>query len=170
MHIPRFIYHFTLLFIVTSACNGQAINSTQVDSQFKNNLHQRKIDSTDYRISLPVNYIIKESRGPDFTVYYFHSADTADRKSFSGGFYLGNWPSRSAFVNSDCKEEQINSYLLGENKEWTLYRCGNIYKVQIITDSKSGQDWSQFIQAFGMAATRSDLDKLLEIFSTLTTK
>src|ERR1700759_2724737 len=83
------------LFYCITAClfwGCKSNNHPIIISAFQKSLVQKKIKGTTYYLSIPANYVIKENNGPDFSVYYFYPSDTSDRKSFRGGFYLGNAP------------------------------------------------------------------------------
>lgn len=146
----------------------QNINHPVIKSAFQKSLVQKKIKGTYYYLSVPVNYVIKENQGPDFSVYYFYSSDTADKKSFRGGFYLGNAPGGFSGDYDSCKTEKLYSPILGDNKPWTVYNCDGNYSIQIITDRKSGMKWGKLIHAFGNAGSRVEINKLLEVYATLT--
>lgn len=157
---------YILIAGLLSACQNN--NHPAVRSAFQRGLVQKKIKGTYYYLSVPANYVIKENQGPDFSVYYFYSSDTTDKKSFRGGFYLGNAPGGFAIDYDSCKVEKLYSLILGDNKPWTVYNCDGNYSIQIITASKSGMEWGQLIHAFGKAGSRVEINKLLEVYSTLT--
>jgi len=78
-----------LVVIVLSACtNPKKASKNQND---KDDLAEKQIGAGNYYISLPKNYTIKETKGPDFSVYYFRLNDTT-RNALSGGIYFGNYP------------------------------------------------------------------------------
>jgi len=72
--------------------------------------------------------------------------------------------------NGRCKEENINSKILDNFSEWTIYICNNKYSIQTIVDSKSGEGWNNRIHAFGNCTSKEDLEEILEIYSTLKRK
>jgi len=153
-----------ILIGILQACQN---NPHIIKSAFQKSLVQKHIKGIPYYLSLPVNYIIKEYNGPDFSVYYFYPRDAADKKSFRGGFYLGNSPGSSSRDYNNCKLGSISSNFLDDNKKWTVYNCDTIYSIQIITDSKSGYDWARYIHAFGRATSKIEVNKLVEVYSTL---
>jgi len=157
---------FVVIYI-TAYGQGSGVKTS---STFKKHLTENKINGTDLCISLPANYSIHESRGPDFSVYYFSTSDTTDKKHFYGGFYLGNAPGGFEDNKEGCKAEKLNAYLLGDNKEWAVYHCNSQFKIQIITKSKSRYSWATYIHAFGKAPSKTELDNLLEVYSTLRKK
>lgn len=160
----------TLLAIqLLNSCSN--INSSKVPDNktiaFKDSLIARRIDSSDFYISLPANYTITPRDGIDFVVYYFFPADTTIKAEFSGGLYFGNFPSKFEKDNDSCKTSTIKSRILDSTTDWTIYNCDNGYALQTIIDSKSGEDWDQKIHAFGNAISEIRMHNLLDIFSTL---
>jgi len=141
-----------------------------VKSAFQKSLIQKRIKGTPYNLSLPANYVVKEKDGPDFSVYYFQPYDTADKTSFRGGFHLGNAPGSFNKDYSTCKTDSLHSSFLGEDKQWTIYDCDGKYSIQIITGSKSGMSWGRLIHSFGRANSKAEVNKLLEVYSTLAIK
>jgi hypothetical protein len=114
-------YYLVLLFTL-GACNGATKQTIPADSPFKKSLVQKEVVGTYYLISLPAKYMIKESRGVDFSVYYFYPADTTNKTAFQGGFYLGNAPGGFE-VDTLCKQEDRNGYILGSNEKWSVYNA-----------------------------------------------
>jgi len=146
-----------------TACHNNSATTTE--SKFKNSLVEKKVPGTDFYISIPPNYSLKDQNGPDFSVYYFGPSDTTDKKSFRGGFYLGNAP--GAFNDDSCKVEKRNAPLLGEDEVWSVSDCNNQYRIQTITKSKSDGKWGTYIHAFGRARSKTELNKLFDVYSTL---
>jgi len=170
----KFIINILLTISVVSACdnlsNKKIINNQQIDSTFKNKLIERQIGKSAYYISIPENYSIKETEGPDFSVFYFSPTDTTIKTAFSGGLYFGNFPQEFKPENKDCTTESIKGTILNNNKDWTVYNCKEKYFIQTIVDSKSGESWNEKIHAFGHGNSKSDINKILEIYSTLKKK
>lgn len=146
------------------SCGKTSGNS---DSNFKGQLVQKQIGESKYCISIPPNYSIKESEGPDFIVHYFSPSDTSMVAAFRGGFYMGDHPHEFDPDNDSCKTEKIKSKLLGHNADWKVYICNGEYEIQAITKSKSSEGWNSVIHAFGAAKSKVELNKLLQVFSTL---
>ena len=157
---------------ITSCINTNTLKNDNIDKSipFKDSLSEKQIDKTNYYISLPKEYIIEEKDGVDFSVYYFSPKDTSVKATFRGGMYFGNFPGEFEPESDSCKISYIRSKILEENLKWTIYNCNNTYKVQTITDSKSGESWNEKIHAFGNANSEADMKKLLFIFSTLNQK
>jgi hypothetical protein len=137
----------------------------EVNNGFIDSLNEKRIGQTNYWIFVPADFEIKENEGPDFSVFYF--VDTTAKSGFSGGMYFGNYPSRFPPKNDSCKIEVINSEILGENSDWSLYECNGEYSVQTIVDSKS-KGWNNQIHVFGHTSSRSDVYRILKIYSTFT--
>lgn len=150
--------------LLLAAC-GHKDNTT--NDPYKKDLTKRKLDNSNYAISLPKAYDIKLSREIDFDVYYFRPHDTTDKTSFRGGIYFGNAPGMFRADSAKCKVDTIHGEILGDVKTWTLYSCEKLYYVQIITNSKSSGNWNERTHVFGKAVTRSDLHKLMVVFSTI---
>lgn len=140
------------------------------ESAFQKTLVKKEIKGTFYYLCLPVNYVIKKTDGPDFSIYYFYPSDINDKKSFRGGFYLGNAPGEFDRSYDSCKVENLHSPILGVDKIWTLYNCEGQFSTQIITNSESGMAWAQYIHAFGKAGSENEINKLLVVYSTLSKK
>jgi hypothetical protein len=160
-------YQITIIYLLFTliACKPGAHKLP--DSAFKKTLTTTQIPGLKYSIGLPGGYIIKKSKGPDFSVYYFYPADTTNTTGFEGGFYMGNNPALFPAANDSCKEQKTKAYLFGNNENWTLNDCNGKYQVQLITNSNSGTDWPAYIHAFGNCKSKAELDKLLEVYATL---
>jgi len=149
--------------------NKKSDNSL-TDNSYINELVEKQIGESNYYISIPKDYTIKATDGPDFSVYYFYPTDTTIVANYSGGFYFGNHPSQFPLDSVSCKTDNSKSKILGENTDWTIYNCNNKYSIQTIIDSKSGEGWNEFIHAFGSSNSKTDLNKLLNIFTTMKKK
>lgn len=164
---------FLLTALLLAGCgensNKNSDNGLTEDSYLKE-LVEKQIGESNYYISVPTDYTIKTTDGPDFSVYYFYLRDTTMKANFSGGFYFGNHPSQFPPDSDSCKTENSKSKILNENADWTIYNCKDKYSVQTIIDSKSGEAWSESIHAFGNANSKTDLNKLLSIFKTMKKK
>ncbi len=139
------------------------------ENPYLKQLTEKQIGETNYYISIPKKYTIKENRGPDFSVYYFYPTDTTAAAAFSGGFYFGNHP--SLFEPSDsCKTEKIQRKILKKNTEWTVYNCKGKYSIQSIVESGSSKGWNQYIHAFASANSAADLKNIFLILETMKKK
>lgn len=157
------------LLVLLGSCDRKTESKTpvKIDNSFTKELASKPLGESGYTLHVPTTYLVRENKGPDFSVYYFYPADTAAKASFSGGFYFGNHPSIFDKAGDSCTVEQVNSKILGEGAEWVVYKCGSNYSVQTIVESKGGEAWNQVIHAFGNAETKDDMQKLLHIFGTL---
>jgi hypothetical protein len=132
---------------------------------FITSLVEKKIGSSDFHISLPADYSVRQKGGPDFTVYYFSTADSTVKPAFSGGMYLGNFSTEFPPVNDSCKTTSIKSALMGKERDWKLFSCDSSFFVQTMIDNKKDESASR-IHAFGRGNTKEDIQKMLKIFST----
>ncbi|MGD1843258.1 MAG: hypothetical protein ACFB0B_20550 [Thermonemataceae bacterium] len=121
---------------------------------------------SDYYISLPSDYTITESVGPDFVVYYFASEDTTDTERFSGGFYEGYHPMRYT-PEKDCQITLQEAQFLGEEIEWTITKCKDTYTIQTYVGEQEEGEMNLIIDAFGMAKSTEELNRLLKAYTTL---
>ena len=151
------------------ACRGKS-DSDQTDDTFIKSLTERRIKETNFYISLPIDYSIKENEGPDFTVHYFSPTDTTVKANFSGGFYIGYAPREFRPFNDSCKAEIIKGEILNDSNDWTVYSCNGKYSIQVIVRSKSLEGWKSKIHAFGQGASKNEIDKIFKIYSTLKLK
>jgi len=137
-----------------------------VDSSFLQRLITTQIGQSAFFISIPSDYKITERRSVDFSVYYFSPIDTTNTSSFSGGLYLGGFPSLSGPENNFYKDTILKRKLFNKYEEWTQYSCNETYSIQTIANIGN---YSK-IHAFGNAKSKPDIDKILIIFSTLSKK
>lgn len=93
--LKKYALCLTLLLFVISSCNNKQSNEKNTaQKNSKLELVEKPIDNTGFLISIPSDYSIKTSNGPDFSVYYFSPADTSKRNKLSGGLYFGNFPNK----------------------------------------------------------------------------
>jgi hypothetical protein len=114
-----------------------------------------------YNISLPKGYKIRVNNQIDFSVLYFYPIDTNNTTGYRGGLYFGGHAAGFGPESDSCKVDSLQSPILGGIKRWTLYDCKGKYTVQIITDSKSGENWNTVIHAFGHAKSKTELHKII---------
>jgi len=165
MHvINRLLFTGFVICVLMCACTGN-----KQGNAFTTSLVEKQIDSTGYYISLPAGYSITTKGGPDFSVYYFATIDTTDKKSFSGGLYIGGYPNRFTPPDSSCTTSMITNNILGKAAEWTVYKCDSNYTVQTLVNNTGG-DANEKIHAFGDARSETDMQKLFDIYATLRQK
>ena len=160
--------------LLLSACSGTdhagASTTTPPDNAFASSLVEQPVGQSGYVLALPATYTLRESEGPDFTVYRFVPRDTTATAALYGGLYFGNHPSAFEPDAADCQKQTRQGRLLGSAEKWTVYTCADSYDIQVIADSKSGQQWNELVHAFGHGTSPQDLDKVLAIFATLKKK
>jgi hypothetical protein len=164
---------FLWIFLFITGCGGTGNKKTDnvsVDSTFVKGLVEKQIGKSDYYISIPKEYSMNETEGPDFSTYYFSPTDTTIKANFLGGFYFGNHPGKFDPDNDSCKIEKFKSKILNDNADWTIYNCNGEFSIQTIIDSKSGEEWNELIHAFGSAKSSAELSKVLEVFRTMKKK
>ncbi len=152
------------------SCNNSRQNSESKEAQednYINSLVETPLGYGDYKISIPEDYIIEKTDGPDFWVYYIYPEDTTDLSSFRGGLYLGGHPSEFSAQNEDCSTEKILGKILEQNKNWTIYNCDGTISIQTIVDGGLDQGFQLRIHAFGNCASKEDMNNLFKVFSTL---
>lgn len=147
------------------SCSRARDNFGDVSQSFLDSLIEKKIGTTNYFISIPKNYEIREEEGPDFSVFYFADSDTL-KSNLSGGLYFGNHPGLFPPQTDSCKSETLQSEILGNNSTWTIYDCQGQYLVQAIVDNKESEGWNNRIHAFGHGRSREDMYKILRMYST----
>jgi len=135
------------------------------DDPFVKALTKRKLENSDFFISLPPDYAVSEKRGPDFSVYYFEP-NKKDPKAFIAGLYFGNHPSEFAATDS-CKTEVLAGKILGDATDWSVSECDGKITIQTIVENGLEKGWNRQIHAFGNTTNREDLQKILAIYSTL---
>ncbi|GHT78549.1 hypothetical protein FACS189464_2190 [Bacteroidia bacterium] len=167
----------TLIACTPTAKNKSADNNNPPPSDtFKASLSEMQLEESLYSIlksrfyiSLPKNYAIEPMYGEDFTVYYFHPADTALKNALTGGIYFGNHPS---FHSGKEKTETRKAPILGKTRKWEITLGDSVYNVQTVFEqSRIGKwyddGWQVYIHAFGQAQSQAEIDQLLSIFATL---
>jgi len=160
------IFFGTLVTIaLLASCKNSNSNSDNVTKGFLDSLTEKQI--LNYKISIPSDYSIKESEGADFTVFHLAPTDTTIKHKFSGGIYFGNYPNKFSSPSGTCKNEIIKGDILDGYAYWAVYNCDGDFSVQTITASKSGQGWNNQIHAFGRGKSKSEIFKILKIYSTL---
>ena len=162
------IFLISIIAIMLISCNSN-INTKVEHSEdnYVNGLIQTQLGNTEQYISIPKDYIIEESNGADFDVYYFYHKDSTELIAFRGGVYIGGHPSEFTADEEICKSETLRSKILNNNAMWTIYKCGTNYSLQTITEHIYDDGWEMKIHAFGNCSNRNDVNNLLKVFSTL---
>ena len=134
---------------------------------FQSTLKPTPIPHSKFAVGVPPGYFVKESEGPDFSVYYVQPTDSARKPGFTAGFYFGNHPSWFGPHGDSCGTGQLARPLLGRPAIWTTYTCRADLAAQAIVASGSGEGWSEKLHAFAGGATPAELDQALTILTTL---
>lgn len=153
-----------LIGVLSSSCHSG------VDREYIKSLHPTPVPHSLFELSIPDNYSIEETQGPDFNVYYLQPSDTNNKKLFTAGIYLGNNPSKFRKMKTGCKMEKRVSKVLESKNEWTVYDCSGQFFLETIVENKYSQGGDDFIHLFGNATKESDVANLIAIFSTLIKK
>lgn len=160
----------TFLFVGCGQDSNKKSDADIIDNSYQKDLVEKQIGESKFYLSIPTDYKIKVTNGPDFSVYYFHPKDSTVAANFYGGFYIGNHPSQFPPDSDSCKASNLKSRILDDYADWTIYECNEKYAIQTIIDNKSNEGWNQRIHAFGRADSTTNLNKLLAIFKTLKKK
>jgi hypothetical protein len=160
----------SIIFIQTSCNNNATKDNSNAEKISKIILTEKPIGESGYVISIPADYSITTSKGPDFSVYYFSPTDTTAKDKLSGGLYFGNFPNEFEADSDSCKAETLKGKILDNIQDWTVYNCKEDYTIQTITDNKKGEGWNQRVHAFGHAISKDELKTILDIYSTLKKK
>lgn len=137
------------------------------DSTFIHTLKETRINNGNYFISLPPDYSIKTTEGPDFMVYYFSPSDTSVKANYTGGMYFGGYPSRFGDDNDSCSKETVKNKILSKDVDWDVYTCNDtIFFIETIIEENEYEK----IHAFGHARQKKSLFKLFDIYSTFIVK
>jgi hypothetical protein len=165
-------YKWLMLIFFQIACNNSNDKMSPdqgAKENYKSKLSEARIPKTDFTISLPPDYTISETPGEDFSVYYFTHTDTTLENALRGGIYFGNFP-KEFDADEGCSTLTQTSKLLKRDTEWTIHKCNERYVIQAITETNSGEGWNERTHAFGTGFSETDVQNLLDIFSTLTKK
>lgn len=158
------------VYTLTSCNNNMGSEQNNSNPTSKLPLTEQLMGESGYSISIPTDYSIKTTDGPDFIVYYFTPSDSTINGEFSGGIYLGNFPTPFEAANDSCKTEILKGEILDSLQEWTVYNCQGDYSIQTIVENKKNEDWNQNIHAFGSTKNKAGLQTILAIYSTLRKK
>ena len=164
------LFLISITFIQTSCSKNATKDNGNAHKISKIILTEKPIGESGYVISIPADYSITTSNGPDFSVYYFSTTDTTAKNKLSGGFYFGNFPHEFEADNDSCKTETLKGKILDNIQDWTVYNCNEDYSIQTIAVNKKGEGWNQRVHAFGHAKSKNELKTILDIYSTFKKK
>lgn len=152
------------------AAGGCSKTANTIDPPRIEGLTETQIEHTNLSISLPAGYVISESRQEDFSIFRFAPRDTTVAKPLIGGFYMGNHPGTFEPENDQCSTDSRESDVFGSSEEWTVFKCTDKHSIQVTIDNPNAEKWNEYLHLFGTAYTQQDMDRLLQIFSTLRSK
>jgi len=169
--ILKYVFCLTWIISIQTSCNNNSPkDNSGAENRVKITLTEKPIGESGYFISVPSDYSITTSNGPDFSVYYFSPTDTTVTDKLSGGLYFGNFPHEFEADNDSCKTEVLKGKIFDNMQEWTVYNCEGDFSIQTIAENKKGEGWNQRIHAFGHAKSNDELLTILDIYSTLRKK
>lgn len=138
-----------------------------VDQDYVKTLKPTPFPSGNLEISIPSNYFITKNVGPDYDVFYVMPIDTANKKLFTAGLYLGNNPSAFRKLKSGCVETKREIKVFETQHEWSVFDCNGLFFTESIIKNKYSMGGDEFIHCFGNCTNEEDLEHILAIFSTL---
>lgn len=150
----------TIFCIVLFAC------SESVKTGDAHLLVEKQIGNSEMYISLPGDYTIEETVGPDFTVCYFRPGDSTNKRIGSAGVYFGGHPNLFGPDTITCKNQSIDGMLLGRKTSWNVYDCdGKVSAETIVAFGEYDK-----VHAFATGKSLSETDSLIKLFATLRKK
>jgi hypothetical protein len=157
-----------IILLVLLGCNriGQKECECRNNNNFFKSLIERPVGTTSLCISLPPTYKLTKADAFDFVIYYIDPIDTLFPSAFSGGIYLGNFPSKFPKENN-CFEFTLHKYLLQNLTKWDASYSKYNYYIQTIVSNNKTSGWNNEVHVWGKASSKNDLEKLFCIFSTL---
>ena len=169
--VLKYMFWLTSIVLILSSCNNDTSKDKRKTGKIsKIKLTEKPIGESGFVISIPVDYSITTSNGPDFSVYYFSPTDTTVKDKLSVGLYFGNFPHEFEPDNDSCKTETLKGKILDAMQEWAVYNCKGNFSIQTIVENKKGEGWDQRVHAFGHAKNRGELQTILDIYTTLRKK
>jgi hypothetical protein len=161
VHSLLFILLFTLF---VSTGKGQDV------STFQKSLTELKIGNTNYFISLPSGYKIRESTEYGCkTVYYFQPPDSTRSPLFTGGIYIGDYPRPIPPTDDSCTVLRRDKEILHRTVIWIIYKCDDETVMQAIFHDDEKSDLPK-LNPFVTVGKHVDLEKIFFIYSTLRKK
>lgn len=158
-YLPVFICLFLMLLYACSYTNNLKTNWDHwVESP---------IGDSHYFVSLPANYVIKETKDNYYAIYFFNSKDTNQIAPFYGGFYFSAYSASLIPNNLNREESKITNTFLDQKTEWTIYHFKEEYEIQTIVDNKDKESLLKKIHVFGYVSSLSYLPQLIHVFSTV---
>ena len=168
--ILKYIVCLSWIGLLLLSCNNNTSQNKNTDTVNRVKLFEKPIGESGFVVSVPAEYSITTSNGPDFSVYYISPVDTAVKDQLTCGLYFGNFPHEFEADNDSCKVETLKGQMLDSMQTWKVYNCQGDFSVQTITGNKKGEGWNYRVHAFGHAKRKEEMKTILEIFSTLKRK
>lgn len=138
-----------------------------VDQAYVKTLKPQPLAGTKFEVSIPDQYQIIKNMGPDYDIFYVLPVDTANKKLFTAGMYLGNHPSSFGKSKSGCSETKRKTTVLETESEWTMFDCNGAFFTEVVVQNKYSSGGDEFIHAFGNGSNKEDLEHVFAVFSTL---
>jgi hypothetical protein len=139
-------------------------------STFKKSLVESRIGNTNYYISLPYGYKIRESHENGFnTVYFFQPPDSTKNPIVNGGIYIGEYPKVIPPTSDSCIVLRRDRDILHRHVIWLAFKCdGNIIMQSIFSDSENSE--IPKLNPFATVKKNDDIEKIFYLFSTMRKK
>jgi hypothetical protein len=149
----------SLLFINTGNC--------QDISKFRKSLVELRIGNTNYYISLPLGYKIKESQINGYNIaYLFQPPDSTKNPLFNGGIYIGDYPKIIPPTVDSCIVLRRDSEILKRHVIWITFKCDGLIIMQsLFSDSKKSE--LPILNPFATVKNNVDIEKIFYIYSTM---
>ena len=117
-------------------------------------------------ISLQDNYVLTNSHGPDFTVFYITKIVTVGDSQPTMGIYSGNYPSILSANISSSQLQKSSDNILGNNIQWTYYKsASDSFMETVFNESKSNTDTKMHI--FMHPKADENLDEMKKMAESL---
>jgi hypothetical protein len=159
-------YLLAFVLIITSSCKTLDTNLIFIQNTSSN--VENHIENNDLSIYLPENYFLNKVQGKDGVIYYFESTLNGTVKQHEEiffGFYPGNI---EKYYNN--KIETISTNVLNQERNLGIYFEKNVYSTIIIVPLNNEIGHERYIRIIGIANTKEELYKLINVFSTLIIK
>lgn len=129
---------------------------------------EQVIGKTGYLITIPNDYTISATDGPDAMIYYIYPKDSTKMDQWTASLYFGNHPSEFKPADSNCKTSTLKRKILDLNPNWILYNCNEKkYSIQTIIPNTKTKGWDQNIHVFGNATTKKGLQAIFKSYTSL---
>jgi hypothetical protein len=152
----------SLLFLNNGNC--------QEFSTFKKSLIESRIGNTNYYISLPYGYTIRESQEYGFkTAFFFQPPDSTRNPLFNAGIYIGDYPKVIPPMNDSCIVLRRDREILHRHVIWLTFKCDDLIIMQSIFSDSENSELPK-LNPFATVKKDVDIEKIFYIFSTMKKK